>query len=99
MLASGCLLWGVSTGSAEGHSDAPRPTCRGKVATIVGTPGNDDIIGTARADVIVGGRGTDSIYGRAGDDIICGGRSGLRVEEGEKVPQLLSGGPGDDVIV
>ncbi|MFC7725458.1 calcium-binding protein [Nocardioides sp. GCM10028917] len=69
------------------------------MATIVGTPGNDDIIGTARADVIVGGRGTDSIYGRAGDDIICGGRSGLRVEEGEKVPQLLSGGPGDDVIV
>ena len=98
-LASGSLLWGVSTGSAGGHFDAPRPTCRGKVATIVGTPGNDDIIGTARADVIVGGGGTDSINGGAGNDIICGGRSGIRVEEGENVPQSLSGGPGNDVIV
>jgi Ca2+-binding RTX toxin-like protein len=94
-LVISCLPWTVGAGPA----DAARPTCRGKVATIVGTAGNDDIVGTAQPDVIVGGRGTDSIYGRAGDDVICGGRSGVRVEEGENVPQSLAGGPGDDVIV
>lgn len=98
VLVAGWLLWTAPAGTADSRFD-DRPTCRGKVATIVGTPGNDDIIGTAKADVIVGGAGTDDIGGGAGDDIICGGRSGVRIEEGENVPQSLSGGPGDDVIV
>ena len=99
MLITGSLFWNLGAGPADGHPDAAGPMCRGELATIVGTVGNDDIVGTPKADVIVGGRGTDSIYGGAGDDIICGGRSGVRVEEGENVPQSLSGGPGDDVIV
>ena len=93
------LCWNPGAGPTDGRSDVARPTCRGQTATIVGTPGNDDIIGTPRADVIVGGDGNDRIDGGRGDDIICGGRSGTRVSEGESDPQWLSGGPGNDVVV
>jgi Ca2+-binding RTX toxin-like protein len=51
----------------------PIPTCLDVAATIVGTGGNDDITGTAGADVIVAGGGDDTIDGLAGDDRICGG--------------------------
>lgn len=50
------------------------PECFGKRATIVGTAGDDQLIGTPRADVLVGLRGDDQIIGRAGNDRICGGR-------------------------
>ena len=93
------LCWSPGAGPADGRPDAARPTCRGQVATIVGTPGNDDIIGTPKADVIVGGAGNDRIDGGRGDDIICGGRSGIRVSEGESDPQWLFGGTGNDVVV
>jgi RTX calcium-binding nonapeptide repeat (4 copies) len=42
---------------------AAPPTCDGRVATIVGTEGNDTINGTAGRDVIVGLGGDDTIYG------------------------------------
>jgi Ca2+-binding RTX toxin-like protein len=93
------LCWTPGASPADGHTDAARQTCRGQAATILGTPGNDDIIGTPKADVIVGGDGNDRIDGGRGNDIICGGRSGLRVSEGESDPQWLSGGPGNDVVV
>lgn len=93
------LCWNPSAGPADGRPDAGRSMCRGQTATIVGTPGNDEIVGTAKADVIVGGDGNDRIDGGRGDDIICGGRSGIRVSEGESDPQWLSGGPGNDLIV
>ena len=49
------------------------PTCDGKPATIVGTPGDDVIDGTSRSDVIHGLGGNDTINGLDGDDFICGG--------------------------
>src|SRR5438132_11743976 len=48
------------------------PTCHGRKATIVGTPGNDLLRGTRGADVIVGLGGNDIILGKGGDDVICG---------------------------
>ena len=65
---------------------ASPPTCRGHVATIVGTNGDDHIWGTAQPDVIAGLRGDDVIRGREGDDIICG-------NAGDNV---IYGGPGND---
>jgi Ca2+-binding RTX toxin-like protein len=47
--------------------------CLGHEATIVGTPGDDDLVGTDGPDVIVGLRGKDAIAGRGGPDLICGG--------------------------
>jgi Ca2+-binding RTX toxin-like protein len=65
------------------------PTCAGLPATIVGTPGRDNIRGTPGADVIVGLGGIDSIRGLAGNDVICGGR---RFDE-------IRGGAGNDIII
>ncbi|MBA3653472.1 MAG: hypothetical protein H0W70_04690 [Actinobacteria bacterium] len=51
----------------------PPPTCDGRVATIIGTSGDDSIYGTPGPDVIVGLGGNDDVYGQGGDDVICGG--------------------------
>jgi PKD repeat protein len=51
----------------------PPATCDGEIATITGTPGDDDLYGTPGRDVIAGLEGWDYIEGRGGDDFICGG--------------------------
>ena len=66
-----------------------RPTCNGRLATIVGTEGDDTITGSPIDDVIVGLGGNDVIYGGGGDDLICGGRGS----------DSLRGGGGDDVLL
>lgn len=77
----------------------PKPvTCRGKIATIVGTPGDDVLLGTPGDDVIVAGRGDDSVFGGAGNDVICGngGADQLWGEDGRD--QLLGGGGADTLV-
>ena len=83
------------------------PTCAGRVPTIVGTHGNDDITGTSGNDVIVGLGGNDIIRGLAGDDIICGGAgddlirgsSGIDLIYGQGGNDSIYGGSGNDYIV
>jgi Ca2+-binding RTX toxin-like protein len=48
--------------------------CKGKTATIVGTPGPDKLVGTGGADVFVGGAGKDLLIGGKGNDVVCGGK-------------------------
>jgi Ca2+-binding RTX toxin-like protein len=70
----------------------PPPTqvsCRGQVATIVGTTGDDTINGTDGPDVIHGLSGHDTINGLGGDDLICGGYGN----------DILIGGLGNDVLL
>lgn len=62
--------------------------CNGRVATIVGTDGDDELFGSDSADVIVGRGGADNIEGRGGNDTICGGDGA----------DGLNGGVGDDYI-
>ena len=73
------------------------PTCQGKAATIIGTPGDDRLRGTSGADVIVGLGGNDIIDGLAGNDIICGGRGHDLIRAGWGNDVVL-GGPGRDTI-
>ncbi len=49
------------------------PLCRGRIATIAGTPGNDLLTGSVGDDLIVARDGNDDIRGREGADLICGG--------------------------
>lgn len=71
------------------------PTCAGKAATIVGTSGDDSLVGTAKRDVIVALEGNDTIQGLGGKDIVCGG-GGNDTIRGRGDGDLLKGGGGDD---
>ncbi len=82
------LVAGYSpTGSAELYT-APG-TCYGFDATIIGTPGDDDLRGTPGRDVILGLGGNDRIAAGDGDDIVCAGAGDDQV----------SGGGGNDIIL
>ena len=76
-----------------------QPTCHGRVATIVGTPGDDNLVGTNSwvPDVIVGLGGNDTITGFGGDDLICGDRGNDTIRGGTGRNQIW-GGRGDDGV-
>ena len=83
-----------STGSG------PDPqSCRGDVATIVGSLGDDRgetrLRGTPEGDIVQARRGDDAVIADAGDDTVCGG-SGSDVLKGGEGTDLLRGGPGKD---
>ncbi|MBN2113892.1 MAG: hypothetical protein JW785_07185, partial [Acidimicrobiia bacterium] len=92
----GHRVWGLAAAAlcvlaalpAAQAAEAP-PTCRGRPATIVGSEGDDVLVGTAGPDVIVGLGGDDVLTGGGGRDVLCGG-------DGD---DLLRGGPGRDVLV
>jgi Ca2+-binding RTX toxin-like protein len=63
-------------------------TCEGETATIVGTPGDDELVGTEDRDVIAALEGDDEIQGLGGDDLLCG-------DEGN---DTMFGGDGDDIM-
>ena len=73
-------------------------TCNGLAATIVGSPGDDEIAGTPGDDVIAGLGGSDRILGLEGNDTICGG-DGDDDLFGGAGDDLLLGEAGDDVLV
>ena len=82
------------------------PTCDGLLATIIGTPGDDDIYGTPGDDVIVGLAGADNIHGLGGNDTICGNEDRDQIDGGEgndrifgnEGPDRLHGKAGADYI-
>ena len=76
---------------------APQPTCKGKSATIIGTPGNDVGKGSSGKDVMVGLGGNDKLSGLAGNDTICGG-SGKDTLNGGKGKDTLFGQKGKDTL-
>jgi peptidoglycan hydrolase-like amidase len=73
------------------------PRCAGRLATIWGTDGPDELIGTDGDDVIVGLGGKDVIQGGGGDDLICG-NGGNDVLKGNLGRDTLYGGAGKDRI-
>jgi Ca2+-binding RTX toxin-like protein len=87
-------------------ASAAVPRCFGKVATIVGTSGNDRLRGTPGRDVIHGRGGDDLIRGLAGNDLLCGGggsdlligRDGRDRLDGGGGPDGLQPGTGKDVV-
>src|SRR3989441_12561288 len=79
----------VSLVGFAGSGRAQPVTCLGldeRVATIVGTEGDDVIVGTSGDDVIQGLGGNDNIDGGDGNDLICGGAGN----------DVIYGGAGDD---
>ena len=83
---------------------AAQDSCRGRLATLRGTEGDDRIVGTPAADVIVAKGGADIVNGRGGNDRICGGddadklrgKGGKDKLDGGNGPDRLAGGRGRD---
>lgn len=71
------------------------PYCDGLPATIIGTPGDDDIYGTPGDDVIVGLAGADNIRGLGGNDVICGNEDRDQINGGDGNDRLF-GNDGPD---
>ncbi|OUM04565.1 calcium-binding protein, partial [Pseudomonas syringae] len=66
-------------------------------ALLIGTEGNDSIIGYATADALVGLEGDDVLSGRTGDDLLNGGE-GRDTLYGEDGNDTLLGGLGNDTL-
>ena len=79
----------LMAGIAPAGADEPTVFCDGKLATIIGTAGNDNLTGTDADDVIVGLGGKDKLNGGSGNDTICGFDGA----------DIIVGGPGDDVLL
>ncbi len=69
--------------------------CAGRVATHVGTKGDDTIVGTSGHDVIAGLGGEDKIKGLAGDDRVCGGKGEDTIHGGTSEDRLKGHGSAD----
>lgn len=99
LAAFGCCA--VFPGGSTGRAG---PRCAGRSATIVGTPGDDNLHGTGGRDVVNGLGGDDTINGRRGRDRLCGaggadnlgGGPGADTLRGAKGNDDLDGGPDSD---
>jgi hypothetical protein len=80
---------------------APRVTCAGRRATIVGTALADVLRGTARADVIAGLGGNDRITGLGRGDLVCAGSGNdVIVTSGDRgARDIVACGSGRDRLV
>ncbi len=77
------------------HGVALVISCGGKLATRVGTPGNDNITGTAGPDVMNLQGGSDTANGGDGNDLICGGAGNDTLNGGNRRDRLLGQGGND----
>lgn len=100
-----CVLFaswlGATAPASFAAAAAPAPpTCFGRVATIVGTEGDDALVGTPGPDVIVGLGGNDTIGGGRGSDFICAGPNEyvLHPDGYLTARELVHGGRGHDRI-
>lgn len=82
MITTLCMVAFAPPAEAQVH------TCNGLEATMVGTPGPDELMGTDGPDVIVSLGGDDIIEAKGGDDVVCAGAGN----------DTVLGGPGNDEI-
>ncbi|MPZ24231.1 MAG: hypothetical protein GEU28_11975 [Dehalococcoidia bacterium] len=81
-----------------------RPFCQGQRATIwgrsgviIGTAGDDVIVGSPDPDIIRAGGGDDIIFGGTGNDTLLGEGGDDELHGGQGFDRLV-GGPGDDSL-
>jgi hypothetical protein len=81
-------------GSFEGSA----VMCNGRVTTMVGTDGPDELTGTPGPDVIGGLSGNDTISSLGGNDLVCAGGGADEVSGGAG-NDVLFGQDGDDRLI
>jgi uncharacterized delta-60 repeat protein len=101
------LLVGRFTADDPLPAEPNPPRCRGRAATLTGTPQADLLTGTPGPDVIVAFGGKDRISTGAGNDAVCAGagkdfvRTGRGSDAvlGQAGPDSAFGGPGRDLLL
>ena len=63
-----------------------------------GRSGNDVVVGTAGDDILVGGSGNDVLCGLGGDDVLLGGSGNDHLDGGPDI-DALTGGSGNDTLI
>ncbi len=93
----GAHVASASANLQEMAEKQPDLVCGGQPATIVGTPGDDQLPGTPGNDIIVADAGNDHVVGFGGRDHVCAGEGGDRVElmDGS---DFVDAGPGNDHV-
>ncbi|MEX2108530.1 MAG: calcium-binding protein [Solirubrobacterales bacterium] len=93
-----CAVAALGAAPPQKDEDDP-PRCRGRIATILGTDGADNLRGTPSRDVIFAGLGDDKVHSGLGNDLVCGG-PGADVLHGGRGNDTVDGGAGsgDQVI-
>lgn len=111
LLGAGDLRFGQSSGAGDpiaygnnsaffdGNLDWNRAQnkCDGRLVTILGTVGDDDLEGTSGKDVAVMLNGADKFNGKGGNDRVCGGASNDELRGGAGNDKLF-GGVGKDEL-
>lgn len=82
---------GIPIASLTAPAEAATASCRGEIATIVGTNGPDRLTGTEGPDVIAALGGDDWVKGLDGDDLVCGGPGADKLIGGEGGDRLFGG--------
>ena len=96
IIAAALVVGGTTLFGTGGATGAPTYTCFGQTATLVGTPGDDLLVGRdGVADVIVGRGGDDEI--RAAEDVFAGGSPGDRLCGGRGA-DFIRGAVGEDRV-
>ena len=98
VVCSAVVFVAVAVVLADRQSAAAGSRCFGRSATIVGTPGDDDLQGTPDRDIIIGLAGDDMIEGLGDLDRICGG-DGDDVLRGNRDKDFLDGQGGRDRVL
>jgi hypothetical protein len=81
-------------GSFEGSA----VMCNGKVTTMVGTEGPEELTGTPGPDVIAGLNGDDAIGGLGGNDVVCAGDGADNVFGGDGNDKIFGQGGNDQLF-
>ena len=102
LLGIGALV--AASVPASGGAGTPTPTCHGRPATFVGTPGNDNRghrnVNDGDVFVLLGGR--DVVYDDAKNVTVCGGSDRdviYATEQANGRRTLFDGGRGDDYLI
>ncbi|MGQ0620951.1 MAG: choice-of-anchor Q domain-containing protein [Panacagrimonas sp.] len=85
-------------GSGDACDASPLGLCEGRIVTIRGTAGDDELSGTPGDDVIAGLGGDDRVEGLAGNDLICGGAGNDVLEGGDGRDRLFAGDGADRLL-
>jgi Ca2+-binding RTX toxin-like protein len=98
LLFAGTLLAGTLTLAAPAAAEPGEHPCHPHAdpTVIVGSLGNDRLVGTPCANTIYGLPGNDVLVGRAGEDSLLGGRGNDRLRAIDGEADVVRGGAGFD---